>query len=125
MKDLLGLVFLEINHWTPSVKKVTDRIKRKTLSELSVLPLTKIPGSAHAFTSGEFHMLLNLKTATRPKAMCIFAVENAILAIRNPQRVETMRGSRNFCQGRGGGGGSRPDCQKTALTTSLLNYFLF
>ena len=79
-----------------------DRIKRKTLSELSVPPLTKIPGSAHAFTSGEFRLLLNLKTATRPKAMCIFAVENAILAIRNPQRVETMRGSRNFCRGWGG-----------------------
>ena len=34
-----------------------------------------------------------------------------------------MRGSRIFCQGGGGGGGvgSRPDCQKTALTM----FFLF
>ena len=38
-----------------------------------------------------------------------------------------MCGSRNFCQGGGGGrGGGRPDCQKTALITFLclvLNLF--
>ena len=38
-----------------------------------------------------------------------------------------MSGSRNFCQVGGGGGGgvSRPDCQKTALTTFFLVLNLF
>ena len=34
-----------------------------------------------------------------------------------------MRGYRNFCQG-GGGGGSRPDCQETALTFSFLFFLI-
>ena len=34
-----------------------------------------------------------------------------------------MRGSRNFCQGEGGG--SRPDCQKTVLTCFLVLNLLY
>ena len=33
--------------------------------------------------------------------------------------VQLKRGSRNFCQG--GGGGSRPDCQKTVLTCGFFS----
>ena len=34
-----------------------------------------------------------------------------------------MRGSRNFCQG--GGGGSRPDCQKTAFFLVINLFYSF
>ena len=37
--------------------------------------------------------------------------------------VQLMRGSWNFC--RGGGGGSRPHCQTTVLTTFFLDLNLF